>query len=336
MRVISLCGMAGRKQHFIQKHLLRGFVADPAANHPHVWVYRHDGKLFFPSLNDYAAERDFYGNSDLDDKITKMESVRINEYISFLRTGEDRDVGADEAAMFAVHVFARSKSIRSMVTDSIEPLMDRSMDALRSVDFQARMLLSEIRRNPTLMVKAMSPEYSSFEHFARIKVEQRHADTLELLEKFRRGLRAAIAEGQNKILNAYIECEGGRRDFLSQLRWRRVSIPEPQLILGDSVVFAEMRDGSVKPVHEPNDELANVWLPLSSNLVLVGSSGEALPVMDVDRINVGSASCSYDAFCALDGKKHANLIGLIRRKTFTLSRDQMDEIVSDSLDKMLE
>jgi hypothetical protein len=79
--------MAGRKHHFIQRLMLRGFSYDYPSDPCHIWVYRSDGKIFSPATEGYGAEKDFYGDpdtNDLDDRITDLENDRFNSFLQSL------------------------------------------------------------------------------------------------------------------------------------------------------------------------------------------------------------------------------------------------------------
>jgi hypothetical protein len=102
------------------------------------------------------------------------------------------------------------------------------------------------------------------------------------------------------------------------------------------VICVELANGSFKPVTEPGDKLGRVWLPITSQLILVGTSEETAPAVDADRVNEGAASCSYDAFCASAGPEDfKGLTGRIRTRTFSLTRAQTDKVVDDALGRLI-
>ena len=79
--------MAGRKQHFIQRLLLKGFAFNAPNGTNRVWVYPKEGKIFPSALEGYGAERDFYGRpgeSKLDDGISEQENKRFNNFLKSL------------------------------------------------------------------------------------------------------------------------------------------------------------------------------------------------------------------------------------------------------------
>ncbi len=342
--------MSGRKQHFIQRLLLKGFSVDPSAKTPQIWVYRHDGRVFQTSLERYAAERDFYGHpdeSDLDADLTEMESDKFNGFLESLRTGEDRAVDAGSAATFAVQVFARSKNLRAMITAGIEPMIARATAVVQTTDFQVRMLVGEIRRNPseflgrmlspTEIVSALSSP-AALERVARFLVERSKPQTEAYLTGFHANVREMVAATHNQSLRDRLADFGGtRRDQLRTMHWHRVTVPSEDLVLGDSVVTVELVDGRFKPVTEPGDELAHVWLPIASGLILMASFSERPPAIDTGNVNRGAASCSFDAFCANQGPtRHETLWRSIRTGTFSLSDKQADQVIADSLQRLLQ
>jgi hypothetical protein len=325
------CLVSGRKHHFIQKFLLKGFSPNPDAKIPQTWVYRRDGKIFPTALEGYAAERDFYGDPALDTQITNLETKQFTGFLTELRAGVDRRIDPEAAATFAVQAFARCKSYRTMIADSLEPMMAEANATIRTVEFQTRMLMRAIGENSTLLAAAISSPLS-FEAFARQRVERNHGATLDLLRKSEAGVRSAVAAWQNQAIRERLDFGGSRRDQLCSLFWHCVSVTSGSLILGDTVVTAELADGTFKPVHEPGDSLVRVWLPIATNLAMVGSITDAPPTVDAAAINRGSAACSYEAFCAHEGPEvRKELISLIRTGTFTLTREQIQATIANAL-----
>ncbi len=84
--------MAGRKHHFIQRFLLKGF-AFPIEDPKRVWIYPRGREPFAVALEGYGAERDSYGRADqpeLDLKITEIEAKRFNDFLEGIRRGSDQ------------------------------------------------------------------------------------------------------------------------------------------------------------------------------------------------------------------------------------------------------
>lgn len=327
--------MSGRKHHFIQKFLLKGFSLNPDAKTPQTWVYRRDGKTFLTALEGYAAERDFYGDPALDAQITDLESKHFTGFLTDLRSGADRQIDPDVASTFAVQVFARCKSYRAMIADSLEPMMAEANATIRTVEFQTQMALRAMRENSALLAEAIASPLS-FEAFARQRVEQNQAAALKLLRESEAGVRSTVAAWQNQAIRERLDFGGSRRDELRSLHWHRASATSGTLILGDAVVAAELADGTFKPVHEPGDTLVRVWLSIAAHLTMVGTRTASPPVADTEIINRGSAACSYDAFCAHEGPDaRKDLVSLIRKGTFTLTRDQVQATIAKALRELV-
>jgi hypothetical protein len=252
--------MAGRKHHYIQRLLLKGFSFNQPQTPCHIWVYRKDGRVFKSALEGYGAERDFYGgpeDPELDGEITEIESTRFNDFLRGLREGGDRDLNAVEATAFTIHVFFRSKNIRSILTAGLEPLMKRTQAKLNDPQILEELLASGIRQKLEQRLKAA----------ANAEVP-RHQTTQTLQEISRLSARYFIAAGgpqlkawldglQNLVPNfvatahrsalheRLYDFSGTRIDQLHALRWRIMTTEGP-LILGDSVVLTELADGSFK------------------------------------------------------------------------------------------
>jgi hypothetical protein len=346
--------MSGRKQHFIQQLLQKGFSFDWQQDPCHIWVYRRDGKVFSPSLDGYGAERDFYGDpeqSDLDNQITEIENNRFNQFLNDLRKGANRNLDSHAAAAFAIHLFFRSKNFRSMLTAGLEPLMARSRAMLRNPDILERLIASGVREKSKPILDALTlagippsqqtPTLAFIEQnsilLARQFIAKNSSQIENYLEKVLASAAPVVAAAHRKSLSEKLnDLTGSRVEMFKAMHWQILQV-DGCLISGDSVVFAELANGSFKPVSEPNDVLAYMWVPISHNRILVGSPNNAPPNVDATRINRGAASCSFDAFCAFKGpNEYASLIPLIRTSTFSLDETAIEQIAQDSISKALQ
>ena len=343
--------MAGRKQHFIQRFLLKGFAFNAPNGTNRVWVYPKDGKIFPSALEGYGAERDFYGKpgeSELDDGISEQEIKRFNKFLEESRTTSDQDLRADEAAEFAIHVFFRSKNIRSTLTTGLEQLMSHTRTQLRDPNILEQLLASGFRQKPEFLFSTferlglgqngMSRESAERQSIllARIFLDAKGAQFEKLLNDFEQRVSDFVAIAHQKSLSERLNNFSGTRvQLLKSMRWI-VLQTERHLVLGDSVAIAEIADGRFKPISEPTDDLVRVWLPVATNRVLVGTlNGES--ILDVDKLNRGSVSCSYHSFCAFEGpNEHQTLVPLIRTATFSLDHDAVERIVDECLAKAIE
>lgn len=345
--------MAGRKQHFIQRLLLKGFAHDPQREPSHVWVYRFDGNVFNSALEGYGAERDFYGHpdeSDLDARITDLESNRFNELLEGLRQGLDRTVSAVDAASLIVHVIARSKNLRSTMTAGVRPLVTRCIRMLRSEDHLEKLLIAAMRADPATLLEKLGktglrPDECSvlakrlaplLPALAKEFIRQQSHVIDAFLSTFQAKVAELVAEGHRQTLHARLtDFTGTRVTQLREINWRRKTL-SADLILGDSVVFVELEDGTFKPMTEPGDVVAHVWLPLSSRMVLVGSPTSHEPQIDSLRVNLGSASCSYDGFCAAAGPDaYRSLVPRIRTAVFKLNDADVERISNDAVARLI-
>lgn len=345
--------MAGRKQHFIQRLLLKGFSFDPSREPCHIWVYRKDGNCFAPALEGYGAERDFYGDpsaSELDSRITDIESGRFDDFLDQLRHEPDSPVDAGRSTEFVVHVLLRSKNIRSMFVAGVEPLMARVMERLKVGDTLERLILSALRDDPTLLQSKLDslglPPPGTAELRERLApilpilvkriLKQQKSALDSFLDGFQSKVAQLVADAQRKTLQDRLhDFSGARAEQLRTLDWQTKTV-QGDLILGDSVVFAELSANTFKPFTEPGDSLSKVWLPFSSDRVLVGSPrGETITV-DPSRVNIGAASCSFDAFCASKGPDfHSSLVSHIRTSTFSLDDSANEQVANEVLEKLI-
>jgi hypothetical protein len=327
--------MACRKQHFIQRFLLKGFSFGTSGDSSRIWVYPRNGNIFESALEKYGAERDFYGHpdqSELDSNVTELENNRFNDFLDGMRRRPDQELDVNDAAEFAIHVFFRSKNLRSVLTAGMEKLLPQTLGKLRDPIILERFIASGFRRD----FLAANPQANVPEDLIKIYAQYAVAASATHFESLFKGLEQRVAnivaDAHRKSLSERLtDFRGSRVELFKSLQWA-VLKTEKRLVLGDSVAFSELEDGLFKPVTEPQDSVLRVWIPISTNQILVGSRNNKAPILDVEHINRASASCSFDAFCAFDGpREHESMISQIRMATFTLDQAEAERIANECI-----
>ena len=332
--------MSGRKHHFIQQLLLKGFSYDRPRNPCHIWVYRQGSKPFKTATEGYGAERDYYGKpgeSDLDARISVLESKKYSLLINDLRASGPRCVDAGAVSDFAIHVISRAQNLSGQMVEGLNAMRPHMESILSNEMELKRLLLSKLVAHPVAAFVAQQTQAGvlgpnqSLEKFVERFISEHKATLLSLVKQNLDGMDDFVAKAHRNTLEARLEDRtGGRFDQLSSLSWR-VADSDKKLILGDSVMFTELDDGNFKPMTEPADPLKAVWLPLSSTRVLIGYQSGRQVEVDATRLNQGAASCSFMAFCAEDGPDmHQGLHKLIRSATFRLDASAAETSVKSA------
>ena len=76
-----------------------------------------------------------------------------------------------------------------------------------------------------------------------------------------------------------------------------VFVTDRAMLLGDTVsVFENRGKRRFKPVHDHNDDIQRVLLPISSNRLLVGTPHSSHFGIDLQVVNKAVVRCSYEFF----------------------------------------
>lgn len=285
--------MSGRKQHNIPKSLLRGFEIHPRSGKiPKVWLFRKARVPYISSIEDAAAERDFYseptadGSETLDDRITSYESRRFGRLLSSVRAATPGDsIDPDEAVEVGAHLTARSAHLRATFRSTLAVLI-AEMGSMFADEANLRLLFGADAPSPNARIQELINGAVPLRHLSAItgvpdQVLCQIAFTL-VKENFSRlyaeigpaikahfdalivKARASVREGHNRALdkNLYPDHRAG---ILYNLSWSVSSGPEGGVILPDCVAlgFQDQSPNALPYMMTANDELTCLLMPLS-------------------------------------------------------------------------
>lgn len=315
--------MAGRKQHYIPQHLLRGFEASRSGKNSQVVVYKRGVPPYKSSTEGVAAQRDFYsppgdGETDtLDDVITKFESEFFNPFLDRVRAAPDGEwIDADAAATAVVHLTFRAAHLRGSFAQFSQRVV-ANLDKLMSDQCQVRdfmeidsnepesLLFTEIKRalDEHGLVSISPKDRLLVEKLARFRVREKFDFEAPSIIPFVREQLSAIDGAIPEMLErGHVQAlqrslvPDARVCALKQLRWSVISVQNPEhLLLPDCVAIAADLSGEMHPyAMRSNDEVAFVAMPINARKVLVGSASQELP--DISGLNTDFAKCSLEFF----------------------------------------
>jgi hypothetical protein len=121
------------------------------------------------------------------------------------------------------------------------------------------------------------------------------------------------------------------------MHWVKMAAEKTKFILGDTCVFGMREDGHCATLLRFGSGAATEWkeiyMPVSSDNVLVGMRARSEPSLRPNQINEASAAVSltniYSSFVDDDVRSMANSIG---SRTDLLTKDEIEKIVSDVWD----
>ncbi|PSB57884.1 DUF4238 domain-containing protein [Chamaesiphon polymorphus] len=338
--------MAGIRQHFIPRFLQNGFASHVTGDKFCTWVYRKGVEPFNANTTKTGVEGYFYSQDDdpqVDDEITAAES-RFTSLVNNLRNeGETAKLESDKIAELIAHFEIRTRHLRQSFSNAAEyglrevlkiiedPLVfgnyvkrgleERVVKEYRKLNYPENYLKLFLIGIQPQMDSALSKSLDDIPWMT----EQFRADLPNMLKEASKsghidGLRNSIAP-QVKI-DMY-------RNMKFSIERTFSDIP-----LGDSIVLFQLEgDESFKPISEKGDPIQAVYLPLSSNLVLVGQLSNKTP--DLSQLPKAIAQCSLEYFISStksDGNE--TLQAYIGESAHLISKNKMDAILLEIIDDM--
>lgn len=340
--------MAGRKHHHIPQFLQRKFgLQDTKANK--VVVFRKDQEPFSTNTINYGAERDFYAEGEdffVDDLITEYEGD-IQAFLNLLAAGDESALreGVTIATLIA-HFEMRSAFLRSQLLELSGTMVDFIEKTFTDRKLLIDMLMTTIKDNPAILRDAIvaslgaNTPIEAIEEFVTPQLEaligpqispfvEEFADTLIMMRKSFQGM---IKPSHLKALGRHPD-EMARKEFYLDLTYTVRNEPLGSFILPDTMVsFSTAK--RLTPVTQKGDELVEVFLPLSSGSLLIGSRKRSLP-RKVSEINSILASTSYSSFIAIEDRpEFRKLSGKIGRNAKLISEADTKKVFREALEEL--
>ena len=350
--------MSGRKQHFIPQSLLKGYGQSGKGAKVQVVAYTHERGIFSAATDGVAAEREFYSKlaiegegETLDDKITAYETS-FAQTLTELRSIDDGGTAEPgKAAEFVTHLVVRNDHLRKLMSSAATNMFNGFSDAFANQD-QAKAMLGLSGQKPSAMfAEKLDEAYAensamiamlgmSKQEFNEWAFAQGKATFGAFHAQLMGPLQQAFAEMMGKIADTAADAhrrslEGtlspeARIEKLKELEWRVVHGTEP-LILPDCVAVAMGAKVEAFPLllEEANDEADSVYVPLSSEQLLVGSKRS---IETPNNLNDMFAECSWDFFIARDRTPQLeNLAQRIRIGANKRVQDTVSDVISNAI-----
>lgn len=304
--------VAGNRQHFIPRFLLKGFAIPGTNAAPRVWVYRREGPPFESSIDNVAVEKHFYGKAEestLDAHITQLETDFAQVVAAVRELPSATHVAEPAVPRLAAHLFARTRQIRLSFESAFQPVLDVVQEWLTTPGVMREYLLSrpEVRsrvetelRQRGLPVELTDLALQQILPAIRPQVHQMIRENLpamlDALNEGRASITPSIREGHNRSLAENPDAEGLARRF-SEWNWWLLRSGEP-LILGDSVCVFQYddSDAAFRAFPDFSKSMVRIWLPIATHRVLVASPARKSPKLDQAKLNKACARCSIDHF----------------------------------------
>lgn len=313
--------MAGKKHHYIPKFFLKGFCHKTTPKSSYFWVYPKSGPAFESNIENFFAEKFFYGSSEdseLDNIMTDDHEFELSKLVASLRAGDELNLKNNcEISKLVHHLAIRTKNIRQYMNSKFEQSVQKLKDVVNDKDSYENLIRQMFFEEPYLEnlvskdIEKIQPNISSTQkHLLLKRVKEKGFSEFKnnpsqlqeigssLIEMFDSRLSVNKGKYHNIALKEYLTDDEFSHQILN-LHWKIINYPKHSLILGDSVSFGvDGTDGKIKHVLLC-DKLENVVMPLTHSKALIGGKS------DIDRslfsshfINTQSANISMKCFAS--------------------------------------
>lgn len=345
--------MAGRRHHILPRFLLKGFAKEVRGDQIYAWEYARGRNPLPANINNVGVESDYYGGPtdavQADAAITEMEQT-YGPLVDELRASAPGPVRDLRVASFVAHLSGRTKNLRLAFQEGADQLLeelgillseeDRLVEVLRPKIVNEAYLRQEVLKQvPQKLTPAQERQLlplmrtlaEQFLHENKGQISRQMAAAIQL---FRGAIAQAAAKGQNQAMLKF-DGQTPKAKLWEQLHWRTEARKEP-LLLGDSgCLFALKGDPQLHPYPEDPKSIDILYLPLSNELLLIGSAHKDEPAADTVTLNEAAARCSrYFYASALGPERHGHLQPLIGTRAVFFSRDRIAEIARECFVKM--
>jgi hypothetical protein len=248
-------------------------------------------------------------------------------------------------ASFVAHLSGRTKNLRLAFQEGADQLLeelgillndeDRLVEVLRPKIVNEVYLRQEVfkqvpRRLTPAQERQLLPLMRTLaEQFLRENKGRISRQMVAAIQLFRGAITQAATKGQNQAMLKF-DSETPKAKLWEQLHWRTEARKE-SLLLGDSgCLFALKCDPQFHPYPEDPKNISTLYLPLSKELLLIGSARQNDPAVDTATLNEAAARCSrYFYASALGPEQHGHFQPLIGTRAVFFSRDRIAEIARE-------
>lgn len=333
--------MAGKRHHIIPRFLQRGFASRIEGETVFTWLYTKKGGASKKEIStkDTIVSENFYGKKgslNADDEITEIEK-QFASIVNNLRNGKCDFINSKtEIAELIAHFSIRTKVIRQGFEDISVRMFDEMKDIFSDKSIIENLFNSEIIENEVMSLLPESEKKDVkvlLDQFAKPFYEDKAFK--DEMNKTIENFFSTIFDSSNPLLSNSIK-EGHIRSLsnhtipenrvksLEKLEWNVFTTNAP-LILGDvACVFREIGEKQYK-TNCDLDKIGQVFLPISTNQILIGIIEGETAETDVKVLNEAVAKCSYEQFiCCEKADDKIDLIQFIGTNSYLAKNEEIE------------
>jgi hypothetical protein len=340
--------MAGKRQHILPRFLLKGFSSRVEGEKVFASVHGKSNPAFETTIENISVEKHFYGKTDevsADDEITDLEPSFAYLIDSLRQEKHGFCISDPLISDFIAHLSIRTKQIRESFRESTEYLVERLLEYLSDFENSKKLILNNPKMAKQEVTKLLMnipvPDWQKGMVLELMDIwlptlvdehkEEFAAMIQNLFEEIKPILPRAVKEGHIKSL-ARNPAPSTRADGYRQLNWFIYKADRP-VLLGDTGCIFEVTAGRrFKPIDDMADEIVNVFLPITSGLMVVGTRYSSLPRIDEKPFIKAIAKCSYDYFvCSHSSREIETLSNSIGEWSGILSKKEIEQILNECI-----
>jgi hypothetical protein len=300
--------------------MLKGFASSRRGDEVKVWMYRKDGCGVELNITNVGVEKDFYGKqeeSDLDERITTLETtygLLVDELRS--HSAVTTAVNNPQIPNLIAHLALRTRHLRESVLRLSDSMVQTLRAYLSRKEIARAALIREIRKSSELrqrlsaqlvekgipiekldlVMEHLDPQIAAFvEQLLPEWMPKFDAYLDAYMSKYRSVLSDTVRESFIRAMSSNLSPEP-RAAMYAAYKWFVVRTNLP-VLLGDTVcLFETAGERRFKPLDDKADDVRRVYLPLASNLVLIGTLYSSGPQVDCRVLNKAIARCSLEFF----------------------------------------
>jgi hypothetical protein len=321
-------------------------------------VYRKEGKVFEAKTTNVGFETHFYGKEgelNVDDEITAIESGFAITLDELRKQDDGYKVSDDTVIEFITHLTARTKHLRDTIIDASSFLFDNIFGYFSNYDNWRAWCIEYFKRHPEIIKGELEKFLQTVKVSAykkammRQRVKKMPVERIVALmddeqsgyEFLFQSLHLKLTEDlQDVVKQAHIKSllknlvSEPRAEHYRRLHWYLRKSNKP-LILGDVGCLFELEGYStLKSLGGTEDEIKNVYLPIASDCMIVGTTNSEVPQIDFTAINEAIAKCSRDYFVSsMSSPDMAHLASLLGEESQMFNQEELEKVVTDVIEE---
>ncbi|MGQ0554896.1 MAG: DUF4238 domain-containing protein [Nitrospiraceae bacterium] len=293
------------KSHYLPQFLLKGFSFRQAGDNSYVHVYRKGHPPFSSNTNGISAERDFYGNRDIEQTLSSAET-QFAAIVRHLRQGHCESSSKPLIDRFVVHSLIRTQAFRAGVHDIGATVLREGFHEFLSPEHTPQLLaklVEDAMHEPDVRnLLATVPADARPLIEARMRKMLLHSDMHEKLRQMilptldTIDTTASVQSAQQQALKIDQSLEKRIRD-LKEIVWTVEIYEAHSLILGDiGPLVLGNESGEWGQIFHGIPQM--IWFPLSDRSLLIGETSISVTRPDCEEVNTVSAENSLEFFVA--------------------------------------